>query len=63
MSDSQQREQVIRRNTPDFLDASRRLDPMIYPALRDLFQYTGQQRSLFPFVTYDAPVVKGKKLR
>jgi len=40
-----------------------RLDPMIYPALRDLFQYTGQQRSLFPFVTYDAPVVKGKKLR
>ena len=36
---------------------------MIYPALRDVFESTRKQRSLFPFVTYDAPVVKGKKLR
>jgi len=44
VSDSQRREQVIRREISDFLVASGRLDPMIYPALRDIFQYTWQQR-------------------
>ena len=45
------------------LDAPGALHHVMDGVSRGLRPSTRKQRSLFPFVTYDAPVVKGKKLR